>query len=273
MFHRASPDKPPIVVFQMGKVGSKTVERALKGALPSMPVYHAHILCASSIQSEELYRYGKRPRFLDKSLLPETSHLFTSYYLRERLDADNLSETNKWKIVTLVRDPVARNISGFFGGITRRIPNFNQKYQMGMISVQDMIEIFVREYEQHEVPLTWLDSELRSVFGVDVYSDDFPKNRGYEVYAGKFADILLLRLEDLNTCASRAFKEFLNLDKITLVPENVSRDKDYFPAYTRFLDSVVLPPEYLDRMYKSRYATHFYESEEIDCFRERWSQA
>jgi hypothetical protein len=272
MHQPASPDQQPIVVFQMGKVGSKTVELTLKTALPSMPVYHAHILCPLSIQGEELYWYGKHPGFWDKSLLPETSHLFTSYYLRERIDAQGLSETNRWKIVTLVREPVARNISGFFEGITKRIPDFSQKYTMGFLSVQDLIEIFVREYEQHEVPLTWFDAELKPVFGVDVYTGEFPRSRGYEIYEGNYADVLLLRLENLNTCAQAAFKEFLNLDKITLVPENISRDKEYFPAYTRFLASVVLPPAYLDRMYNSKYAMHFYTPQEIDSFRKRWSR-
>lgn len=272
MCHRASPNQQPIVVFQMGKVGSKTVEWTLKVALPSVPVYHAHILCASSIQREELYRYGKRPGFWDKSLLPEASHLFTSYCLRERIDTQGLSETNKWKIVTLVREPVARNISGFFEGIAMRIPDFNQKYAMGIISVQDLIEIFICEYEQHDVPLTWFDEELKPVFGVDVYEGEFPKSRGYEIYAGKYADVLLFRLENLNACAQAAFKQFLNLDKIALIPENISKDKEYFPAYNRFLASVVLPPTYLDRMYNSRYTTHFYTPQEIDCFRKRWSR-
>ena len=256
----------------MGKVGSKTIEWTLKAALPFIPVYHAHILSASSIQSEETYRYGHHPRFFNKSLLPETSHLFTSYYLRERIDAGGLSETKRWKIVTLVRDPVARNISGFFEGINQRIPNFNQKYRIGVISAQELIEIFVRDYEQHDVPLTWFDSELKPVFGVDVYASEFPKAKGYEIYEGKYADVLLLRLENLNTCVHVAFKEFLNLDEIILVSENLSRSKDYFSAYNQFLTSIVLAPSYFDRMYESRYATHFYTSEEIDGFRRRWSR-
>jgi hypothetical protein len=271
-FYLQSVGKQPLVVFQMGKVGSKTVEWSLKAAHLPNPVYHAHILCPSSIKNEEIWHYGKRPGILDRAHLPEARHLFTSYCLRERIDAGGLSETKRWKVVTLVRDPVARNISGFFEDITVRIPNFYRRFREDSLTIEELIETFLQEYAQHNVPLKWFDSELNPVFAIDVYSSEFPKARGYKIYEGKYADVLLLRLENLNACYRVGFKEFLNLEDLTLIPGNKSSGKEYFPAYAQFMTSVVLPDSYLDRMYNSKYATHFYTQDEIDAFRRRWSR-
>ncbi|MCI0558844.1 MAG: putative capsular polysaccharide synthesis family protein, partial [Nitrososphaera sp.] len=133
-------------------------------------------------------------------------------------------------------------------------------------------DTFLQMYEFHEVPLTWFDTELKTVFGIDVFSSDFPKSTGYKIYEGLQADILLLRLESLKSCSGDAFKDFLNIDDFTLRPTNISEGKDYYPTYREFLDSVVLPPAYIDKMYESKYTKHFYTEDEIDIFKARWSK-
>jgi hypothetical protein len=106
-----------------------------------------------------------------------------------------------------------------------------------------------------------------------VFSSDFPKSKGYKIYEGDKVDILLIRLENLNQCAREAFKDFLNIDNFTLINTNIGSEKDYAPIYKKFRDAIALPDSYIDEMYNSKYARHFYTEAEINKFRARWRVA
>jgi hypothetical protein len=67
-----------------------------------------------------------------------------------------------------------------------------------------------------------------------------------------------------------AFQQFLGLENFCLLDRNRADDKWYDLAYKEFKNSVVLPSEYLDRMYDSKWYSHFYNEEERNHFRSRW---
>jgi len=121
--------------------------------------------------------------------------------------------------------------------------------------------------------LTWFDRELKSVFGVDVYAIPFDPAKGYEIYESEKARVLLVRLEDLRSRAPVAFGDFLGLGDFRLADTNVAEAKGYADVYRRFVASVRLPHDYIERMYDSRYARHFYSEDELDAFRLRWKAA
>jgi hypothetical protein len=116
----------------------------------------------------------------------------------------------------------------------------------------------------------FFDQELKGVLGIDVFAFKFPISKGYAIYKEEHADVLLIRVEDLSTCAPDAFKEFMDIDGLTLVNTNVGSAKAYAPIYKKFKNSIVLPESYVDRMYTSKYMRHFYSEEEIARFREKW---
>lgn len=113
---------------------------------------------------------------------------------------------------------------------------------------------------------------MKPVFKIDVFPSEFPKLQGYKIFHSEFADLLLLRLENLNECASAAFKDFLNIDNFKLTSANVSQTKAYYPAYKKFLETVVLPSSYIEKMYASKYVNHFYTRDEINNFIRKWSK-
>ena len=113
------------------------------------------------------------------------------------------------------------------------VPEFNYSCKTGSVNIKELIELFLEKYP-HKVPLTWFDSEMKSVFGIDVFSSDFPKSRGYKIYKEEHADLLLMRSEDINKCVSEAFKEFLDINNFTLVNANTSSEKDII-TFTRSL--------------------------------------
>ncbi len=258
-------DDDALLVYQMGKVGSTAVTRSLRAAGFESRIYKLHFLTREGMaRAERQYRRnwtgGRR-----------ALHLWESQYLYDVVRRPRPGK--QWRIVTLVRDPVARNVSAFFQTF-----DLEASYGGGQVGgaraadVEKLTDAFLNQFEWHDEPLTWLDNELGSVFGVDVYASPFPHGRGHETYENESARVLLLRLEDLRETAPRAFAEWLGLESFVPVESNVGGAKHYSDAYREFADGVKLPQSYLDRMYESRYARHFYSHEEIEAFRARWER-
>ena len=99
-------NKEPILIWQMGKVGSKAVVQSIKNSHLASPVFHAHVLSEALLMSGELYERSIRNK--------NQSYLF-NVCLKERLIKKNTDL--RWRIISLVREPVARNVSAFFQNI------------------------------------------------------------------------------------------------------------------------------------------------------------
>ena len=261
-----------LLVYQMGKVGSTSIVNSLKTLHLGKTVFHVHGL------SPELISYNDniyRKKF--NELRRIDPHLIESIYLREILD--EVVDSHYWKIISLVRDPVARNISTLFQN-RKLFYEFDKKVDQmpDNLLVQYYKNLFIESYEdqdygqRHQTPLIWLDNEIEGVFGIDVYASDFPKDKGYRIYKKENVEMLLIRLENLNTCAADAIREFLGIENFKLESGNISENKDYGDAYKKFLAAIDIPQSYLDEMYNSRYARHFYSSEEIASFRKMWAR-
>jgi hypothetical protein len=259
----------PIVVYQMGKVGSSSIVASLKALKLDRPVYHVHSLAPAGIENGKRM-YKRIFRNAQGTDFRRAGHLFASEYLRKRMAG--LRRGERWKIVSLVRDPVAINVSGFFQIVDHYVPRFSERYNAGSANIDDAIRAFLAEFDHEEV-LTWFDVELKSTLGLDVFSQPFPKSEGYGIYRAEHAEALILRLEDINRCASEAFERFLDLEEFHLQTVNVAEGKSYEAAYREFKKRIKLPNCYLEKIYGSRYAKHFYTDEEITAFRARWSRA
>lgn len=252
---------PPILVYQMAKVGSSTVARSLAARRLPSPIFHVHWLTGPELEGAEARARERWARGLATS--QSCRFIWEGQYLRRRLAGRRPSE--RWYVVSLVRDPVARNISDFF----RVGPD-----ALGLDFRAEAMDVlgaaFLERYAGHDEPLVWFDAQLKATFGLDVYERPFPQETGYAIYENELVKALVLRLEDLRFCAPSAFQEWLGLDGFELVAANVTEPKGTGTLYRTFLESVELPPEYLSRMYGSRYARHFYSAEELARFREQW---
>lgn len=257
----------PVLVYQMGKVGSRTVVAALRQAGLPAPVYHVHRLAEEQVRREEdLYRtrWNKGGG---------AAHLWRSQLVRRRLETG--AAAGKWNVVTLVREPVARNVSDFFQVGPLRLGFDHERAVAGGVeaAVEEVRRRFLEAESVHEVPLTWFDTELKAVFGIDVYAVPFERARGYQLYENERARVLLIRLEDLRACAPAAFEEFLGLEGFTLGGDvNRASELPWAELYRSVLAAMRLPSEYLARMYDSTYARHFYSDEELKGFRRRWER-
>jgi hypothetical protein len=270
--------KSPVIVYQMGKVGSSTIQRSLKALNIELPIFHVHYLSESGVEEleEERRKYFQTEKF---GLLKRP---WMYQFLREELI--KRFDGQKWKILSLTRDPIARNLSAFFenlefkkiGGKTEfEVKSDYYNIDPTIIKSDDLekLETLFFNRFKHDSPLDFFDRELKSVFGIDVYSTDFPKKKGYKIYSGKKADALIIKLENLNQCVQPAFKEFLNLENFALINSNIGNQKDYAAVYSQFKNLIIFPNHYLNKMYQSKYTQHFYSDEEIRQFRYKWIRA
>jgi hypothetical protein len=252
----------PILVYTMAKVGSESVLQSLRTVCIEHPIYKIHVLREGRLK--ELEKYIKVHPHARKLI-------WNSLYIRKWLDEGSCSRI---KVITLVRDPIARNVSTFFQILYDQFGyNYNEKVRILSMKniLEELYELFFEKFAEHDIPIIWFDKELKSIFNIDVYSMDFPKSKGYMIYRVNNIELLLMRLENLNECAKKAFKEFLGIRDFKLLDANTGSRKDYYIIYKEFIKKVILPDAYLERMYNSKYVHHFYEPNEIETFRSKWT--
>ncbi len=262
-FRRQLRGCQPLLIYQMGKVGSTTLLDTLRPILPQTQIYHLHVLSDAGIRQEDQNYYGGQPSLFSKSHLPASKHLFESKFIRKQM-ARGLEGI---KIITLCRDPIGREVSAFFQG---NLPDAGFRQRLGdPARVPGVVEDFWRGNE-FAFALNWFDRELKVVFGFDVYGHAFPHEQGYGIYEQDGVGILVIKLEALNVCFRPALREFLGVDIPALKSANVTKAKGYQELQTAFLNALNFSPEFLDEMYTSKYATHFYTEAERRAFRARW---
>jgi hypothetical protein len=247
-----------IIIHQMGKVASTSVKASLEGQVSGRPIYATHFMNSTRLQN-----HMRTLKSADQEI---PRHLIASQYLEKKIRS---AQGHNWKIVTLVRDPVARNISAFFQNIGDFSPSFFHEMHSGTLSMSELVTVFLNEY-RHEIPLKWLDLEIKDVFGIDVFSSEFPKARGYKIYENHRYSLLLLKVEKLGECFEEAFQQFLGTPRCEMLAQNVGAEKDYGDYYKRFKSKIRLPSEYLDEMYHSKLCRHFYSKDERDMLRAKW---
>ena len=252
--------RPPLLIWQMGKVGSSTVYNSLHRHMRSSAIFHVHLLSERMLEKGEVYQ---------RSIFQGNKAYLQNHCLREMM-LESMGSGKKWKIISLVREPVGRNLSSFFQNLDLFFPRGSlQSSNLENLPIDSLIKAFFGDFD-HERPHEWFDQEIKGLLGLDVFSEEFPKSKGYKIYAGKNFDFLLLRMEDLDRTAHEAFTTFLELPEFKLYNKNVGSGKAYAKKYEELKKHIVFPKEYLDHCYESDYTRHFYTPEEIKRYRKKW---
>jgi len=227
---------PPVLIFQMGKVGSTSIHRSLLRAYPGV-VLHTHRFSPQhkNWRIRRLYRWGI---FRKKAI----------------------------HVISLTREPVGRNVSAFFQNFRR---DTGLSYENANFSIDELKALFLSRYK-HEIPLGWFDKNIKGTFGLDVFSTPFPES-GFATYSRGNIRLLVIKSEIDDAEKVNALKAFLGLKQFQMLRGNIGDEKPYAETYKEFKKKVKLPPDYLSRMCESRYCRHFYDSAAIDAVKKRWS--
>ena len=249
----------PIIVYQMGKVGSSSMYWSFDALRLNAPVYHLHYLNGM----DEMEAWIRKTLRVNRR---ELKMVELARKLRREIERGTAP---RYHLVSLVRAPVPRNLSTYFHNVDSYFPNFVERIQARTLRVSELGDYFVNVFRE-TTPERWFDEQVREVFGIDVYATPFSRERGYQIYENDKARLLVLRLEDLNRVVAAAMREFLNIPDFVLVPANAGENKTYGGLYKEFLAQLRLPREYIKATDATRYARHFYNESELAASVARW---
>lgn len=249
----------PIIVYQMGKVGSTTMVHSLLALRLNVPVYHLHFLN----ESDQVEAWAKDTLIDPKNVLRMVQ---LSRRLRKSLEG---ADPVYYNLICLVRAPVPRNISMFFQNIDSYMPDWKERYSNHTLSFDEITTFFLQNFLE-DTPNFWFDREVKGVFGLDVYAAPFDKGRGFQIYQNAMARLLVIRLEDLNRVAAVAMQEFLNIPDFRLLPANIGEYNPHGALYKEYLKALRLPDDYIERTNSKPYAQHFYTPQELKASVARW---
>jgi len=274
-------DSVPILVYQMGKVGSSSIRNTLL-LLGLHPVLHLHTFsplrekCAADVRVEaELARTVAREIEHARAVFDQMGRwarlrLRVHEHANERRLARRLLRPGaKLKIITSVREPIAANVSMFF----QLLPWYTHgSYRPDRFSTDELIRMFFERYSCGR-PLIWFDEEMKYNTGLDVYKHSFPMDRGSLAFGEAGTDVLVLKVETEDAQKEEALSRFLQLDRIRLAKSNVAADKAYADQYADFKRRIRFPEAFFREMYESKYARHFYDEGELARYSKQWHRS
>lgn len=249
---------PPAIIFSAQKTASTAVAEALR-AVAGQAVFHFHFLDADYMRSvgkamgwRELTNVG-----LNDDSLKALGGAFTSALMREG---------RRLRVVTLVRDPIARNVSRYFENLDTL---WNVERAHEQIDVGQLLAEFHQRFD-HEEGINWFDREFRPVLGIDVYEQAFPHDLGLLRIDSSPYELLIMRHDLDDRLKEKSLAEFVDSASVSIVPKNVGSQKPYARVYRDFLQRLELPEKYVDHQLGSKYACHFFGADELASLRAKW---
>lgn len=226
---KITTDGKTVLVFQPGKVGSTTVYRSLE----KMQINAIHLHTFSDFLSE--YK-----RFIQECL-------------------------NSIKIITLVREPIGRDISDF-------IQYFKWDYlmvdRMHLQKMDSNIEDRLIDSLRNQcnvgdgLEFDWFHTELESLTGIDVFQYPFDKEMGYvQISKGKY-QVLVLTLEKLNE-NRQIIADFCEIDDFVLENENEAKNKRYKYLYANLMEKIKIPQDIIDKYYYDNKSMDYFYSDDM----------
>ena len=247
-FVRAQPR--PLLIYQMAKVGSTSVYRSLRAA-GLYPLHVHHVARKSCQQGIEYYlRHGAVPPihlYVSRMLLP---------YLRYT--------SHRIKVISLVRDPVARYVSSLY-----QMADFSDIVVGEEAYTRERIREELADPNAMDYTFGWFDRQIKAVLNIDVMAGPFNKERGFGTYSGPRADVLVVKLERLSDLLPTVISDFVG-HSLRPARANVRRHSEKGEEYTQEKRELSLPASTRTRIYGYDWVRHFYTKDEIKAFMSRW---
>lgn len=272
--------RPNLLVLQMGKVASLAIQQALHEAginafhchelsLPRQEVALGHLL--KDELTFDLASQGLRLHIHNAAL-----GLLVRWYQTHKRYHDR-----KLKVITLTRDPIAHYKSNFIQRLAWVLPKAChwQRARLGNAAetavdefqaVQDLVleaasiivaadagnsaacaarardrwpnhPVVAEEVDHWLRPLTWFDTEIVEIFGLDVLARPELHERGWVALQNDWVEILALRFEQLNALVPK-MAEFAGLPSLTLPKKNVTEHKSGAPQYQTAIQAAIDTP-------------------------------
>ena len=251
--YRRYRNEDNILIYQMGKVGSTSLVKALgERAIQIHNFFPSNEPCS-------------RKPFYGSSLRRKPVEWLFYHAIRRGVRA-----RSTLKIVTLVRDPIGRNVSMYFQHLHYWLAHYFSEIRAdrdGREGIDTLVDCF-RETFDHRYPLDWFDKELKRLTGVDVYEHAFDSTRGCTEITKGGIRVLIIQTDKLRDCW-HTVEEFCGR-KLEFREDNRGERKWYGTLYSEFLDRYSVSADELDEIYSSKFATFFFSEATRAELKRRW---
>lgn len=235
----------PIIVYQMGKVGSSTLVKSLdennKDAL------HIH-----------RYFFLNNERPITLKLLPNK--------IKHRIIFNSFLRKEKVKIISFYRDPLPRNISSFF----QNLDVYFKPSKFSKLTYKNLKDKFDNANKVHQTPINWFDVEFKRKLNIDIFNYPFDKEKGFTVIKKGHIEIFLCVTNKIDLL-EKQIAEFLEIDAFQLKNSNIGDNKWYGDLYNEFKKKYQPSEDMLNSLYGSPAIKHFFCSEEIEKMKSQWT--
>lgn len=238
-----------VLIYQMGKVGSTSLELALSD------VNHFHTL------------YDNPPCYIHRERRSRFRHFLKM--MGSALKRLLIRRRKRVKIVSLVREPYGRNVSMFFQDLPYWMIKYQEinRYDSREEGLGFLFDTFNEVYD-HRYFDSWFDRELKRLTGIDIFTHPFDRERGCQVICQGRYEVMLIKLEKMASLQSE-IEAFVGYP-FEMRQSNVGEQKWYACLYREFRERYTPANAYLEGLYDTRTVRHFYSDEEIEGFRQKY---
>ena len=252
----------PIVIYQMGKVGSMTIYETIRKYTEN-PVFHVHFLSPNEIE-----RVSKK--YTKAGVVREPHHMRDSRLLSNYLKA---SRSINWYIITLVRDPISAKMSHLFHN-----PKVHHQYlfdEEGNLDEERALNVTYKSLmdfnPKSDFVCNWINNEFCTYLRVDLYQYPFNKEQGFQIIDVDKYKVLVLQTESIDKALVNALKEMKIInDDIQVIRSNENENKEFSKMYNFVKSNIKVPDNKINEIYNSKYVRHFYNDVFISKKIEQW---
>ncbi|WP_028783989.1 putative capsular polysaccharide synthesis family protein [Thalassobacillus devorans] len=248
----------PIVIYTMGKVGSRSIVKELnQNGIEPLDLHWLNYT----------YHTKKDLKFLHKKKFKLKAYEVVHNILVKLIFK---LQKKQIKVLTIIRDPITVRHSFLFQDLHLFLYDYFEmnKGTARENSDGDFMKKIMDTYIKENYFVEHLQNELFETLEIKEENLNFNKQRGYGFYNNKKFNILMVTLEKLND-NHQLVGDFLGIP-FHAEKSNDSMHKWYNPLKSKFSEEISYDEGYLRRFYQENRVDLFYTEEDIETFIAKW---
>ncbi len=233
-------NKNSVVIYQMGKVGSSSIEKTLLK-------HGVHVIHSHKFTPENVYFYDLSIVSKFKKVAASIRFFITQYFFKIKA----------CKVITIVRDPIDRNLSQMFHHIDLLIYERTKLDSRREVSANELFQEIFENDINLKYAEEWFEKEFYRATGFNYQRLEFDIEEGYGLAKQKEKEFLFLRFENLNSLES-VIGDFCKIEDFKLDNTNRSTRKWYSDLYTEFKSHLKVGDESFNLIYNNKFYNKFY---------------
>jgi len=257
------------LVYQYGKVGSRTILSTIQKSNPEIVVHHCHFLTDSYIQYfEQIIAFPDTCQEAKSDLRVAINATIEARRMMNSISPSQLC------VITGFRDPLERAISAYLHNIHYYLRDLtfgvNRLEEEVMLACEKFDELFNNAFIQSPSGFVGLFSRWLLGASVFWFEEEFYPTFGVNMYSKRLGDKEVIRIKKAGTTFifyrfesfTRNLKSIISslpIRKFQQSNDNISEEKPYGALLKEFRRRFNPSPEMLDFFYNSRFYKHFYK--------------